>query len=153
MRKYFEKERVRFKRIVLHPTFILLTILGNLILLSSSVALYFFERGINPNIQNLFDAFWWGVATITTVGFGDIVPVTNAGKVIGIVLMYTGTVLFISFIGILVSLWMQEEVEREIFPLEKEIKEEERETIQVEQLLLEIRDRLDRLERDLGNRN
>ncbi len=149
MKKFFLKERVRFKRMLFHPTFLLLTVLGNLILFSCVTALYFFEHGVNPDIQSFFDSFWWGVATITTVGFGDVVPVTAAGKAIGILLMYTGTVLFISFTGVLVSLWMREEVEREIFPLEKEIKEEERETIQVEKILHEIRDRLQRIEQNL----
>ncbi|GBF08967.1 voltage-gated potassium channel [Aeropyrum pernix] len=44
----------------------------------------------NSSIKSVFDALWWAVVTATTVGYGDVVPATPIGKVIGIAVMLTG---------------------------------------------------------------
>jgi voltage-gated potassium channel len=55
----------------------------------------------NPNskITNVGDAFWWAIVTVTTVGYGDIYPVTVEGKIIGAFLMIMG----IGVLGIFIS--------------------------------------------------
>ncbi|MEM1945428.1 MAG: ion channel [Candidatus Caldarchaeum sp.] len=50
-------------------------------------------------IRDLGDAFWWSLATVTTVGYGDVVPVTLGGRIIGSILMVTG----IAVIGVFIS--------------------------------------------------
>jgi voltage-gated potassium channel len=152
MIRLFRREFRKLKRVVTHPAFLFLSLAGNLILFAASAAVYYLEAGVNPHVRGFLDVFWWAVSTITTVGFGDVVPVTTAGRTIGIVLMYTGTVLFISFTGVLVSVWTEAEVEKEIRPLEKEIEAEEKETAKVERLLEDIRQRLNRLEDRLEKR-
>ena len=52
------------------------------------------EVGENATIQSFPDALWWAVVTITTVGYGDMVPVTAAGRAIGFVLMLGGIAFF-----------------------------------------------------------
>ena len=59
---------------VLLSLFTLLSVAAGLI--------YTAEHVVNPNIDNYFDALYFGLTTLTTVGFGDIVPVTGAGKLI-----------------------------------------------------------------------
>jgi voltage-gated potassium channel len=57
---------------------LLLTIL---VLLSASAGLFYTaEHGVNPNVDTFGDAFYYTVVTLSTVGFGDIVPMTAAGK-------------------------------------------------------------------------
>lgn len=51
-------------------------------------------------ITNVYDGIWWSVTTVTSVGYGDMVPVTRFGKFIGMVLQVAGVLAF----GLLVSL-------------------------------------------------
>jgi voltage-gated potassium channel len=50
-------------------------------------------------IDNYFNATWWTVTTITTVGYGDFVPVTQTGKVLGMVLQLFGVLIYSSIIA------------------------------------------------------
>ncbi len=52
------------------------------------------ERGPDATIRTFADALWWAVVTITTVGYGDMVPVTLAGRAVGIILMLGGIAFF-----------------------------------------------------------
>ncbi len=59
-----------------------------------SVAVLAAERGQpGSSIESLGDSVWWAFATIATVGYGDVVPVTVAGRMVGIVLMVVGLAL------------------------------------------------------------
>jgi voltage-gated potassium channel len=49
-------------------------------------------------------AYWWAITTLTTVGYGDVVPVTSAGRVVGAVLMLTGLALIPTTTSVVVSL-------------------------------------------------
>jgi voltage-gated potassium channel len=56
-----------------------------------SVAVLSAERGqVDSSIETIGDALWWAFVTFATVGYGDVVPVTAAGRAIGIVLMVVG---------------------------------------------------------------
>lgn len=68
-----------------------------IILLSSATVLFFVEAGVNQNINSYDDALWYLLVTITTVGYGDIYPMTEAGRVIGTIIMFTG-IGFMSFL-------------------------------------------------------
>jgi voltage-gated potassium channel len=70
-----------------------------------SVAVLAAERGQpGSSIENLGDGAWWAFVTIATVGYGDMVPVTPAGRAIGIVLMIVGLAL-VAIITASVASW------------------------------------------------
>ena len=59
-------------------------------LLFCSWMAYVADHATNPEFATFGDALWWGVVTITTVGYGDIVPETQKGRLAGVFLMLTG---------------------------------------------------------------
>ena len=64
---------------------------AGLTLVSSAVAFTIAEDvGDGRRIHSFFDALWWSAATITTVGYGDIYPVTTAGRIIAVFTMVVG---------------------------------------------------------------
>lgn len=67
-----------------------------LIMFGGADLFHSFEYGINENVQSFFDSIWWAMVTITTVGYGDIAPVTTGGRVVSMLLMMLG----IGFLGL-----------------------------------------------------
>lgn len=57
-----------------------------ILILAGSVPIYFVE----PGVESYADAVWWSIVTTTTVGYGDISPVTGVGRLIAVVLMFVG---------------------------------------------------------------
>ena len=85
------------------PLLIYLTVVGNLVMFASAYLFYSFEKATNDTVNNYGDALWWAICTVSTVGYGDIVPITGWGRLIGAFLIVTGVVLFLSFVAVLVS--------------------------------------------------
>lgn len=81
--------------------YLLLTAAG--IIVIGSLVMYFVESPHpDSQINTILDAVWWTVATVTTVGYGDIVPVTDTGKIVAIFYMFFGIgvlALFLSVLG------------------------------------------------------
>jgi voltage-gated potassium channel len=61
-----------------------------------AIGIFSAERGMNHAISSPADALWWAVVTVTTVGYGDVSPVTGEGRLIAVGLMIVG----IGFIGV-----------------------------------------------------
>ena len=61
------------------------------LMLASSLCMYSLEHEAQPEVfQNAFSGIWWSVSTLLTVGYGDIYPITTAGKIIGIIITFLG---------------------------------------------------------------
>lgn len=61
------------------------------LMVASSLCMYSLEHEAQPEVfQNAFSGFWWSVSTLLTVGYGDIYPVTIAGRVFGIIIAFLG---------------------------------------------------------------
>jgi len=79
------------------------------VLILASVAMYLAEGHVQPDkFGSVPAAMWWGVVTLSTVGYGDVVPSTPGGRLIGAIVMICGFGLFALPIGILASGFQQE---------------------------------------------
>jgi voltage-gated potassium channel len=58
--------------------------------LLGAAGVFLFEGGENRSIQSFEDAIWWAIVTATTVGYGDVSPITTEGRVIAVMLMLIG---------------------------------------------------------------
>lgn len=80
-----------------------LLVLAAITIVFGSLVIYSVESPHpDSQINTMLDAVWWTVATVTTVGYGDIVPVTETGKIVAIFYMFFGIgvlALFISVLG------------------------------------------------------
>jgi voltage-gated potassium channel len=52
--------------------------------------MFMVEHGKNPTIQNIPDGVYWAIVTITTVGYGDVLPITHTGKTLAMIVMIMG---------------------------------------------------------------
>ena len=76
--------------------FNILIMLSIFFIFMSSTILYVFEgTGNNPKIQSYLDAIYWAIITMSTVGYGDIVPVTMIGKTITVFLVSGGFIVIV----------------------------------------------------------
>ena len=81
--KYILKETKNELSITIFVTFILMVL--------SSTLMFYIEHDDQPEqFANIGDAFWWSIATLTTVGYGDVYPVTGLGKLLSGVIALIG---------------------------------------------------------------
>lgn len=74
------------------------------VLFLGSVAEYFLERDVQPQtFGNVPSALWWAVVTLTTTGYGDVVPITPLGRIIAAMVMISGLGVFGLWTGILAT--------------------------------------------------
>lgn len=72
----------------------------------ASASILLVESSPESNIHTAEDALWWAMTTITTVGYGDLYPVTNAGRLIASLSMLFGIGLFGALSGIAASFFL-----------------------------------------------
>ena len=97
------------------------------------------ERGTEGGIENWGTVIWWAIATITTVGYGDVVPISPMGRVVGVLLMLVGIGVF----GVLtanIAAWFVEQGQ-------------DKEQKQILTELKTVQDELKALREEVGRRN
>ena len=91
-----------FTTIITEKKFELLTLatFASFVIFIGSSAFYIFEAQQNPKIDTLFDAMYWAIVTMGTVGYGDVVPMTREGMVVSMLLIIFGvaTIAFLTSI-------------------------------------------------------
>ena len=99
------------KRVVAHEWRALLgaLLLMMMLLLFAATMIYFLERDAQPqNFGSIPASAWWALETLTTVGYGDVTPVTPLGKVFGGIVMLFGLCMFALPVAIIATGFSQE---------------------------------------------
>lgn len=108
-----------------------------LVIFSAALLVGSIEAGApESNIEDMGEALWWAVTTVTTVGYGDAYPVTPVGRGIAVVLMILGIGLFGLLAASLASVFIEEHQDQESHKVQAEVLE-----------------RLERIEQALGPSN
>lgn len=108
--RYSESVRSLFKVVIGKKGELLITfsIIFFLLIIASSL-MFFVEHQAQPEtFSSIPAAMWWGVVTLTTVGYGDIYPVTIFGKCLGAILAFFGIGVFVLPAGIIASGFAEE---------------------------------------------
>tara|TARA_B110000902_G_C14028588_1_gene483145 strand:- start:8 stop:709 length:702 start_codon:yes stop_codon:yes gene_type:complete len=67
------------------------TIATSFVLYLAAVGIYYFENPAQPEqFKSIFHSLWWAVTTLTTVGYGDMYPITTGGKVFATFIVFIG---------------------------------------------------------------
>lgn len=94
-----------------------------IIIFLGAVGIYHFEHQAQPQaFRSIFDALWWSVVTLTTVGYGDLYPITDGGRLFTFVILLAGLGLIAVPTGIIAS--ALNSVRREQEQEKKELEEE-----------------------------
>ena len=88
-------------------TFLFVSILILATVLFGSIAVLHYEKTAKGSmITDAHDAIWWSIVTITTVGYGDCVPVTHGGRIVAMIMMLVGVVMFGAYTGFITAWFM-----------------------------------------------
>ncbi|MGB0455113.1 MAG: potassium channel family protein [Bacteriovoracaceae bacterium] len=107
---------IHFGRVILSllfsHSFLAITLVGNMLIVAFAGLFYFLEAPVNAGVNSFLDSLWWSFATATTVGYGDIIPVSDNGKILGILLMVMGTALFATYTALFAQAIIEDEMLR-----------------------------------------
>ena len=112
------------------------------IILGSIFALYYFD----PNINSLFEAVWYVFQTITTVGYGDIIPSSPIGQFVGLILLAVGVLMFSIFTGSFAYLFNDKVFKEENEEFNQKIN-------QLKSSLMEAQDSINEIKENANNNN
>lgn len=103
--------------------FVLLAV-AVIIFAAAGLELVFEQHSVGPTaIHSFGDALWWAVVTVTTVGYGDKVPMTGGGKWVATALMFTGIGLVGALTATIASFFVQEQHSAELAELKVQLAE------------------------------
>jgi voltage-gated potassium channel len=109
------------RRALKHRKFHYVLLITAAVMLLGATGLYVAERGQNESLTSFWDALWWAMSTTTTVGYGDIYPMTGEGRAIAVLLMLTGIGVIGVFTATIASLFMIEDEEDEFNGIHKRL--------------------------------
>ena len=91
-----------------------LLVAAGIVIIAGTLIMYNLEKGAeNSQMTTLLDALWWCVATVTTVGYGDVVPVTSLGRIVALVYMFFGIILITTTLAVISNTFYKKRFEKE----------------------------------------
>ena len=87
--KAMNRFTVAFKMI--KEELIMFSVVSLILIYLTAVGIYYFENAVQPEeFSSIFSSLWWSVVTLTTVGYGDIVPLTIGGRIFTFIILMIG---------------------------------------------------------------
>lgn len=89
----YNKTMDKFQKAMINAKeeFIIFFILTIIMFYLASIGIYYFENEAQPEVfRSIFESMWWAVASLTTVGYGDIYPITVGGKIFTTIILLLG---------------------------------------------------------------
>lgn len=116
---------------IIKPELTLFLIVSNVFIFLSASGIYFFEREAQPDhFASIFHSLWWAIVTLTTVGYGDVYPITWGGRAFTYVILLIGLGIITIPTGLIASaLGEAREVRKQEEKQEVEQKQEEKQKI------------------------
>ena len=95
-------------------TLVYLFVASGLAIIIGTFLMYHLEsRAENTQMKTLLDALWWCIATVTTVGYGDVVPVTSLGRIMAIIYMFFGITLIAVLLAVISNNFYRKRIEKQ----------------------------------------
>lgn len=90
--RYSRAARLFYRAFLIAKEELVLFLIASLMLLYiASVGIYYFENPVQPEaFSSIFSSLWWAVVTLTTVGYGDVYPITTGGRVFTFFVLLVG---------------------------------------------------------------
>jgi voltage-gated potassium channel len=126
------------------PLVLFLVLAGNAVMFLCAYLFFRLEAPVNPELRSYGDALWLAMTTVTTVGFGDIVPHTGIGRAILAALMIIGNFFYLSFGAVLVTMLYNQE-------RDEVIRQERLTRAEVDRLIQELQGLRHEMQRGRGN--
>ena len=101
----------QFRRLAGHRRFHFVGTVGFGVVLLGALGVFLVEGDVNPAVSSFGNALWWAVVTATTVGYGDVSPLSTEGRLIAVVLMLTGIGVIGTFTATVASFFLEPEAE------------------------------------------
>jgi voltage-gated potassium channel Kch len=94
--------------------FIYLLMASGIVIFVGTMIMYNLESQVeNSKMKTVLDALWWCIATVSTVGYGDVVPVTNLGRIVAIIYMFFGITLIAILLAVVTNTFYKKRIDKE----------------------------------------
>jgi len=80
----------------------------------AGLSIFLVEHGVNPVFRNMSDGLWWAFVTLTSVGYGDVYPITDVGRIIAVITMLFGMMVYSLVIANLTRVLIAEDTQQNI---------------------------------------
>ncbi len=117
-------QRIHLAVKIIKEEIVLFFIITLILIYLTSCGIYFFENEAQPDLfSSIFHSLWWSIVTLTTVGYGDVYPITAGGKIFTFVVLIIGVGIVTVPAGLAASaLSKAREIEQENFDLKNQSK-------------------------------
>lgn len=143
-RRFFKVIGARLMPLLRMPAFWSVTFIGNGFVAAGAAGFYFFEKEAQIAPLTALDSISWSIGLVTTVGYGNLTPLTPGGKIVGIFMMLGGSLFLWSYMALLVGVLLAPDIsliERELKGIKRESSLDERKLDEVLAILARMEER------------